>query len=259
MPATPLAARENGNGNGNGSSTRAVVRQLVDLIRSEGLSTGDRLAPIRELAGRFGVGANVVRDGLLQAQAMGLVQIQPRAGVFVQTVDYSPLVDALQETLQTTLFLEDPNLFHLNEARRLIEMETSAKAALRCRVEDLLPLSQHMRAMDESGDDLAQLIEADEKFHLGIATIAGNQVYVTILRGLLVLLRPLREVAVPTPETRARTRAQHQQIYRALKEGDPIAASEAMGRHLEGQYNLLIDQVEQAAAEDQPAAPAGRR
>lgn len=226
---------------------RTVVRQLVDLIQKERLTTGDRLAPIRELATRFGVGANVVRDGLLQAQAMGLVQIQPRSGVVVQSVDFAPMIDVLRETLESALTREDHNLFHLAEARRLIEVDAAGKAAARCRPEDLLPLSQALHSMDRAGEDLRPLIDGDDAFHLGIAAIAGNQVYVAILRALLAILKPLREVLVPTAESRARTRAQHQEIYRALLDGDPAAARDAMGRHLDVPRTYLLDQVASVA------------
>jgi DNA-binding FadR family transcriptional regulator len=227
---------------------RTVVRQLVELIQKERLTTGDRLAPIRELATRFGVGANVVRDGLMQAQAMGLVQIQPRSGVVVQSVDFGPMVDVLRETLETALTREDHNLFHLAEARRLIEMDAAPKAAARCRAEDLLPVSQALQAMDRAGGDLQPLIDGDDAFHLGIAAISGNQVYVTILRALLAILKPLREVLVPTAESRTRTRTQHQAIYRALLAGDPAAAREAMGLHLDMPRTYLLDQIESVAA-----------
>lgn len=226
---------------------RTVVRQLVELIQKERLTTGDRLAPIRELATRFGVGANVVRDGLMQAQAMGLVQIQPRSGVVVQSVDFAPMVDVLRETLESALTREDHNLFHLAEARRLIEMDTAGKAAGRCRMEDLLPLSQALQSMDHAAGDLQQLMKGDDDFHLGIAAIAGNQVYVTILRALLAILQPLREVLIPTPESRTRTRTQHQEIYRALLDGDAVAARAAMGRHLDVPHTYLLDQVASVA------------
>ena len=78
-----------------------VVRRLVEHIQSAGLHVGDRLPSIRELAAKLKVGTNVVRYGMIQAQTMGLVRVHPRSGAFVQSLDFAPLVNALESTLTT--------------------------------------------------------------------------------------------------------------------------------------------------------------
>src|SRR5262245_46313766 len=113
----------------------ALVPRLVEHIRKGGLKVGDRLPSIRELAAELGVGTNVVRYGMIQAQAMGLVRIHPRSGAFVQSVDFAPLVNALENTLTTALAQKDHNLFHLIDVRELLEVEAVGQAARRRRLE----------------------------------------------------------------------------------------------------------------------------
>jgi DNA-binding FadR family transcriptional regulator len=70
-----------------------VVRRLIEYIRSRRLMVGDRLPAIRRLAKMIEMSPRAVRDGLMQAQTMGLVTIRPRSGAFVQSVSYASLVD----------------------------------------------------------------------------------------------------------------------------------------------------------------------
>ena len=226
------------------NSGKPVVELLIDLIQAQQLPAGERLPSIRQLASRFGVSANVVRDGLLQAQSMGLVRIEPREGVFVQAVQPAVPRGGRLEALVAPEAPEEYNLFHLTDARLFLELETVGRAAVRHLPEDLLPLSQALRAMDEAGDDLTALVEGDERFHLGIARIAGNPVYVMLLRTVLAPLRSFRETLAPGPESRERTRAVHQKIYQAIRRHDADGAREAMREHLSYHYRRLMEEVE---------------
>ena len=92
-----------------------VVRRLVQHIKSESLSVGDRLPSIRRLATKMEVSPNVVRDAMVQAQAMGLVELRPRSGAYIRSLDYAPLVDVLSDTLGASLMQTDHSLFfHLS-------------------------------------------------------------------------------------------------------------------------------------------------
>ena len=57
--------------------------RLAEYIRRQGCVPGDKLPSIRRLATELGIGPNAVRDALVRAQALGLVRIEPRLGVFV--------------------------------------------------------------------------------------------------------------------------------------------------------------------------------
>ena len=226
------------------NDTRTVIHGITDLIRSQGLTTGDRLPSIRQLSTSLGVGPNVVRDALLQAQTMGLVRVHPRSGAFVQSVDFSSLVDALEEMVETALRQEDGNMFHLIEARRLIEIELVGKACGRRTPEDMLPLRMALETMMTHVADRTAFIEADEKLHIGIAKIAGNPVLTSILRALIVLLRPHRLGLLPTSDRRLRTESWHEEIYRAVRDGDADAARAAMGEHLREDRNRVLAQMD---------------
>ncbi|RYZ84792.1 MAG: FadR family transcriptional regulator, partial [Proteobacteria bacterium] len=173
----------------------SIVHQLLQYMREQNYRVDDRLPSIRQLAEMMNVSPNVVRDGLLEAQTKGMVRIVPRSGAYVQSLDYSSLVDALDQTLETALAQQDPNLFHLIEARSIIEVQTVGLATVRRRPEDLAILREAIDAFHLHQVNRELRIAADERFHLHIATIAGNIVLVTMLQALLALLRPYRLMA----------------------------------------------------------------
>ena len=111
-----------------------LVRALIRYIQTEGLATGDRLPPIRALAEQFEVTSSAIRDAQIQLQTMGMIKILPRSGAFVQSVSLEPLVGAMTDTLDNALMQADPSLFHLLDARQLIEVECAVTAARRRRI-----------------------------------------------------------------------------------------------------------------------------
>ncbi len=202
--------------------SQQLLRDLVRQIQADGLAVGDRLPSIRRLAARMGLGISAVRDAMMQAQTLGLVKVHPRSGAFVQSLTYAPLVDALADTLESSLLEVDHNLFHLIEARQLIEVELVSLAAQRRRLEDLLPVRETLEAMAAAiaEDSCQRFIEADVQFHLEIARIAGNSVLLTMLQAMLTLLRPYLMRLPWTAERQTRTDRSHSEIYDALIAGD---------------------------------------
>ncbi|HTU26072.1 MAG TPA: FCD domain-containing protein, partial [Pirellulales bacterium] len=199
------------------------MRELIRQIQSDRLAVGDRLPSIRDLSARLGASISAVRDALMQAQTLGLVKVRPRSGAFVQSLTYGPLVDALTGTLEAALVQVDHNLFHLLEARQWIEVELVGLAASRRRLEDLLPVRDALDAMAAGNGDEGwpSYVEADVRFHVQIARIAGNPVLTTTLEAMLGLLRPYLVRLPWTPERRERADRSHVEIYQALLAGDP--------------------------------------
>jgi GntR family transcriptional repressor for pyruvate dehydrogenase complex len=173
---------------------------------------------------------------------MGLVRIHPRSGAFVQSLDFAPLTNALENTLTTALAQKDHNLFHLISVRELLEVEAAGLAARRRHLEDLLPVRQMLEAM-LSAADRAHCVEADMRFHLAIAEVAGNPVLLTMLRSLLGVMRPCFTSVLLKGKTKAKSDASHQRIYRALLEGNPETAQAAMREHFDLSRTILLKEI----------------
>jgi DNA-binding FadR family transcriptional regulator len=172
-----------------------LVRELIRQIKSDGLSVGDRLPPIRTLAERFEVTGSAVRDAQIQLQTMGLINIMPRSGAVVQSVNFESMVGAFTNTLENALTQSDPSLFHLLDARQLIEVECATNAARKRNMEDLLPLRDALadtlntaKPLNEESSTEARMAryEADMCFHLTIAGLGWNPVLTTMARDALL-------------------------------------------------------------------------
>jgi GntR family transcriptional repressor for pyruvate dehydrogenase complex len=227
------------------ADSRDVLRQLVGLVRAQGLAVGDRLPSIRQLAASLRVNASLVRDAMVQAQAIGLVRLHPRSGAFVQSLNYASLADSLSSTLPASLIERDHNLLYLLDARRLIECETAALAAERRRVEELLPMREALIAMKTTGQKgrREKFVEADVAFHFAMAQAAGNPVLTTMVQSLLALLRPYLLGLPWTNERRSRTRRSHGEIYKAVLAGDAPRARRAVQAHLGLAREKLLDEL----------------
>ena len=217
-----------------------LVRALIRSIQSDRLAAGDRLPPIRTLAERFEVTGSAVRDALIQLQTMGMIRILPRSGAFVQSVNFASLVGALSDTMDNALMEADASLFHLLDARQLIEVECATAAARRRRLEDLLPIREALAAtlaaaepLDENSSIEARTAhyDADMRFHLAIAELAGNPVLTTMLRSLLGLLKP-HLVQIPwSPRRKELTVNAHLELFEALHSGDVEKVGVRMKEH----------------------------
>jgi GntR family transcriptional repressor for pyruvate dehydrogenase complex len=227
------------------SAGDSLVRQLMARVRSDGYGIGDRLPPMRRLAEMLDVAPHVARDALMQAQSRGLVRIQPRSGVYLQSFNFSSLSEALSDTIDTALAQKDPNLYHLIEARCELEMDTVALAAARRRPEDSLLLKSALQELRDAGDDVQVRTLADEKFHLTIAEVAGNSVMTVMLRALLILLRPYR-VAI-APLERSQTWESHLSLFRYITESDPDAARVEMRDHVMLLQRTFLDIAPEAS------------
>jgi GntR family transcriptional regulator, transcriptional repressor for pyruvate dehydrogenase complex len=227
-------------------SSANLVDDLLGYIRQEGFGAGDRLPPIRKLSRVLQAGRNLVRDGLLEAQTLGLVRIEPRKGVFVAGSGG----DGLGRSLERGLTRDEPNLFHLIDARLVVETELTAEAARTRRPEDLLPLRQALEKVLAAGDDRAAYIEADEAFHLTVARIAGNRVLGSFLEMLWRLIRPAKANVLLTPQNRRLSDAEHQELFQCIVDGDAPGARAKMDEHIRQGRSLLLDY-----ARTPPASP----
>ncbi len=227
------------------SDGRDTMRRLMELVRAQGLKEGDRLPNIRQLSATLKVKTTTVRDALLQAQVMGFLRVLPRSGAYVRSLNDATLVDALRTTIVPALLQADHNLFHLLDARRVLEIELVGRAAERRRLEDLLPIRQEIEAMRRlTGlNRRRDYVEADIRFHTEVARLAGNAVLLTFQQALLGLLKPHLAQLPRSPQLRLRTDRSHGAIYAALVDGDAEAARLAMREHLNLAYETLLQEV----------------
>jgi GntR family transcriptional repressor for pyruvate dehydrogenase complex len=229
-------------------TTDKIVGQIVDLIQQQELQVGDQLPPIRKLSKLLAQNVTAVRDALLRAQAQGLVKVLPRAGAFVQKTSLKPdqlKLDNLAADFGAVLSSDDHNLFHLLDARRVIEMELGLRAIRRRDIEDLLPSRQTLEAMSSipALERRSDYVDLDIQFHLQLAGLGGNPVLVLLLETILQRLRPCLERLPWDEERRRETDRMHAELYRALVDADEEMFCQEMREHQNSAYDRLLSQI----------------
>lgn len=237
---------------------RPDVQCLMEFVSRRKLVAGDQLPSIKELAKELGIRPHAVRDTILQAQTMGLLRVEPRSGVYVQSTNFSTVVGAFTRMLPLKITEKDARLLDVLEARRLIEAELAAMAASRRRLRDLVPMRDTLQHMYAEVTDYEAYIRYNESFHLQIAEIAGNQVLLNMLYQLIELMRDVlteRQPATWRDEQSDKREAdlrEHEAVYYALLAGNPSAARAAMLSHLRETTESLVPQFSRSRGECPP-------
>lgn len=207
-----------------------VADKLQDLIGTGELKAGDRLPNERTLAEQFGVSRTVIREASKALAVRGLIEVRPGQGTFV--IDATG--DTLSQSFQTMLYLDQGvgAQEQLVEVREILEPEIAYRAALRARPEDIRAMRQAVAAMDLTMDDMARFIRADDDFHLALAVATQNVFVPRLMASVVDVLQEHRGRIFHTEGGPARGQDHHRRILRAVEEGAPEAAREAMRSHL---------------------------
>ena len=221
-----------------------VTDRIQQMILSRSFRPGDRLPTEQQLAERFGVSRTAVREAVKALAERGLVRVRQGRGTFVAL----PSADRASEFLSLFLQLNDRSITELLEARRAIELEAVALAAVRRTDDDLRRISSCLERMrhiiEQAPADLGPFIDWDVQFHLHIARATRNEIFTFMLAVLRDLLRRNFSQAIRAPSARSRAIAAHEEILRALERGDPDKARAVMREHLDTAERW----VEEAAA-----------
>ncbi len=151
------------------SDVDKVCDAIYQAILERRLEPNTRLVETK-LASALGTSRPVVRQALLLMAQRKLVEIKPNKGAEVA----EPTETQAREVFQS---------------RKLIEKEVVALACQNIKETDLLKLRNHLKSESEARrtHDRHALIRATGEFHIMLAEIAGNQLYLDFLRQLIAL------------------------------------------------------------------------
>ena len=206
----------------------AVAAALQAELTSGGHAVGDRLAPEREMAGRFGVSRTVIREAVASLQSRGMVIVRPGSGVFVASGQASAAKELLRLLVLGTKDLDYAQVY---EVRTALEGHVAALAAERATDADREGLRHALDALDAAitGEDYAR---ADGDFHLVVADSAHNRLFRIVLEAIGDMMLEVRRRVAYLPSARGRVTSDHRRIADAIARGDPAEARQAMEAHL---------------------------
>jgi DNA-binding GntR family transcriptional regulator len=184
-------------------------RRIVDGEYRE----GERLTETR-LADDFGVSRNPVREALRVVEAEGFVQILPRRGAVVATLDETAVRDLFAvrqqlETLAAGLAAERATPAGIATLRELVEDANAAAKA----------------------EDFDRVAELNSAFHRAVIEVSGNRWLHSISAAMYNHVHWVFRVGAA--QRAPHSSEEHVRLVEAIEAGDAAAASTAARLHVE--------------------------
>ena len=166
-----------------------IATQIRNELSTGGLKSGDRLPSERELAARFSVSRNTVREALRSLENAGLLQTHKGAagGAFIREGGGDAVISSLRDLFH--LGAIQPQ--QLTEARLWIDAVVVRAACACAAPADLAELEANIAESDlaqKRGDHMGRnLINMD--FHRILARIAGNPILIIFMDSFTQIMR----------------------------------------------------------------------
>lgn len=210
----------------------ALVGNLVPFFRERRYEPGERVPSERELAERFNVSRNQIREALSYLEALRIVERRSKSGIFMAEGGTS--LEAMVLYAKLGVPVDETAVRQAGQMRRIHEIGAVRLAALHRTEEDLKRLEKLLakeKALIESGGNMA---ECDRAFHLAVIRATQNDVFFNLSQIFYAMSENLRHFYFGDAARQARSHRDHKRIFAAIKRGDAGAAEAAMTAHLAG-------------------------
>lgn len=206
-----------------------VVEQFVTMLRNGELTPGERLPAERDLAERFGVGRNSIREALRELNMLGLVTSRHGEGTFVGVPDAAQMMTPFRAVIE----LSSPVAGSVLEFRLTFEPGVAALAARNITEEGQRRLKAALERFESSLTTEADAEHSDAEFHFSVAEATGNPTIIAVHQALLELLTDFRSrLSRETYQPDNRVAAGHRELYAAIASRDEEKARAVMQQHL---------------------------
>jgi GntR family transcriptional regulator, transcriptional repressor for pyruvate dehydrogenase complex len=219
---------------------KEVIGQIVEMIKAEQWKEGERIPGELELARRFEVGRNCVREALKALGHAAILESKPGLGTFLSK-------DALRSinTMEMGRFLrDDTSLSDLLEARLIIEPQLVKIAAERATEEDIARLEAAVKRAMQAVKTDTYSVQIGLEFHMLLAQIAGNRVIMRLFSSIADELRVQRRVLILSHMNKEGFLAElreHSAILACIKRRDGERAAELIAAHLTTAMRVLTE------------------
>jgi GntR family transcriptional repressor for pyruvate dehydrogenase complex len=215
---------------------KTTVEEVRDVLRREianGFAPGDLLPNERELAERFEVSRNTIRETMIHLEALSLIE-KTKRGAKVCKPDFGVMFHELTPYFDNSArsFSDVLNFRRINE--------TGAAPLMVCHVTPAL--LTRIRAANEALNralTAAEAAQADYDFHLGLVEASGNALLVRMYEALSVPLKYYLEVGKSQQMHTEVAKDQHDRIIAALATHDAAALAQSLAMHFQHSGEVL--------------------
>ena len=215
-----------------------VASELERMIHEDELHVGHKLPSEPELAQKFGVSRNILREALRTLKERGLVSVRNGAGTFVDRPKPEVLISALDRFVRLT----DMTARQLFEVRSAIEVTAAGLAAERADSTHVEKLDAIIAAMQAHQSDVRRWTKEELAFHFIIAEATGNPLFPCLIEALATGLAELFATGFYKPGGHRYGIEGHTAILAAIKAHAKEEAERAMRDHLNDSRKHLLQE-----------------
>jgi len=211
------------------SAYQVVSRELRRMILRGDLKTGEQLPTESQLAEYFGVNRSTVREGIRQLENEGLVRREGRKRLCVTVPNQRDLAPRVIRTL----VMHQVTFREVWEAALVLEPACASLCAQN-RSDDLVrAIKNNLQSTRQFIDDARRCTELDTEFHSLVAEGARNKALLLSREPVGVMLNSAFDKLCPLlPQASGRMLRAHQQVAKAIGEGDSDEAALWMRKHI---------------------------
>lgn len=215
-----------------------VMERLREMILRGEVGPGDLMPSERDLMQRFGVGRPAVRQALQTLNTMGLISISHGERARVSEVSAEIAIRQIDTIARMLLSTSPDNLEHLKEARRFFELGMVRQAAVSATADDVLELHELIDRQRAQLGDARAFIQADIAFHMKIAGLSDNPIFLAVSEAMLNWLFHYHTDLLFWSGQEKVTLEEHEAIVHCIEKKDQHAADVAMRVHLDRSREL---------------------
>lgn len=208
----------------------SAVHDLRTILRREIVEqyeSGDYLPNERELADRFGVARNTIRETMIHLEAFGLIE-KTKRGARVSEPNFDPIFEVFTQHFDHSA----ERMSDVLNFRRVVETGAAALCAAGADEAILTRMAEANGRMAEAVT-VSQAASHDYDFHFALVEAARNDVLTRMYRVMAVALRFYLEIGKSHRHDTEAAFAQHQAIIDAVRGKEP----EALARHLNNHFD----------------------
>ncbi len=217
-----------------------VFDRLENMITSGELKPGDEMPSERVLMERFGVGRPAIREAMQSLAKMGLVSISHGERAKVLKLTARSIFQQVDSTAKIMLAQSIDTLEHLKSARIFFERGIAREAAQKATAQDIEELKAIIARQRQALGNADVFISADMEFHIRIAKISGNPIFIAVSEAMLAWLREYHIHMLIWTGKEKHTLSEHEEIVEHLANQNADEAEAAMLRHLERSRALYV-------------------
>ena len=231
---------------------KEISNQILSMIQEGSWKPGQKIPGEIELAERFEVSRNSVRESIKALELVGILASRSGKGTFVAENALNQL-SVLQDEGDID---SEAALVELMEVREALEPGIVALAILKASDEDIALIDETFRTCVKATENRAYDFSIGFEFHRAIFRVADNRTLNSILESVGTKLIAVRKaVFFKHNNTRIfhEELVEHEQILKLIKKRDADGAMLLMRRHIKHSLDRVLPYLK--SGDQTPASP----